>query len=294
MSMNRLIVAFLIAPPAIPSIAFRLWEMRPLSVPDLAAIFLNSVVTYAGIFLFGIPAYLFLRARKWTTFWAAAIAGFIVAGLTCWLLGIVTSFLGGWDLLDVHVHLAWLRFALWPCGPLGALVATLLWIVTRPDRAGKPPRIMRMARPIIAFLVAPLAVPLFVAVDMYPLLATPFFVRVVLYLSILTAYVGTFVFGIPAYLLLRARKWTAFWLAPVLGFMGGALAWWLFLAVPWTGSSFRFEPVWDLSRLRDVLWPYGPLGALVGTLLWLIARPDRAERRDVVPGEQREPTPPNA
>jgi len=173
--MNKLIVAFLIAPLAIPSIAFRLWEMRPLSVPELAAIFLNSVVTYAGIFLFGIPAYLFLRARKWTTFWAAAIAGFIVAGLTCWLLGIVTSFLGGWDLLDVHVHLAWLRFALWPCGPLGALVATLLWIVTRPDRAGKPPRIMRMARPIIAFLVAPLAVPLFVAVDMYPLLATPLF-----------------------------------------------------------------------------------------------------------------------
>jgi hypothetical protein len=122
--MNRLLVAFLIAPLAIPAIAFRLWEMRPLSVPDLAAIFLNSVVTYAGIFLFGIPAYLFLRARKWTTFWAAAIAGFIVAGLTCWLLGIVTSFLGGWDLLDVHVHLAWLRFALWPCGPLGALVAT--------------------------------------------------------------------------------------------------------------------------------------------------------------------------
>jgi hypothetical protein len=75
MSMNKLIVAFLIAPLAIPSIAFRLWEMRPLSVPDLAAIFLNSVVTYAGIFLFGIPAYLLLRARKWTTFWAAAIAG---------------------------------------------------------------------------------------------------------------------------------------------------------------------------------------------------------------------------
>lgn len=292
--MNRLIVALLIAPLAIPAIAFRLWEVPSLSAPDVAAIFLRGVITYVGTFLFGISAYLFLRARKWTTLWAAAVAGFIVAALTGWFLGIVTSFLGGWDLLDVHVHLAWLRFALWPCAPLGVLVATLLWVVTRPDRAGKRLRIMSMARPIIAFLVAPLAAPLFVAVDMYPLLSTPFSVRVVLYLSILTAYVGTFVFGIPAYLLLRARKWTAFWFAPVLGFMGGALAWWLFLAVPWTGGSFRFEPVWDLSRLRDVLWPYGPLGALVGTLLWLIARPDRAESSDVVPGEQHEPAPPNA
>src|SRR5882672_8292993 len=156
MSMNRLIVALLIAPLAIPVIAFRLWEVSSLSATDVAAIFLRVVITYVGTFLFGISAYLFLRARKWTTFWAAAVAGFIVAGLTCWLLGIVTSFLGGWDLLDVHVHLAWLRFVLWPCGPLGALVASLLWVVTRRDRAGKPPRIMSLARPIIAFLVAPL------------------------------------------------------------------------------------------------------------------------------------------
>jgi hypothetical protein len=34
----------------------------------------------------------------------------------------------------------------------------------------------------------------------------------------------------------------------------------------------------NASGLRDLLWPIGPEGAVVGSLLWLIARPDRAVR----------------
>jgi hypothetical protein len=77
-----------------------------------------------------------LHARKWTAFWFAPLAGFIVAGLTWWLLGILTPLRGGSCILDVHSHLHWLRGVLWPYGPLGALVASLLWLMARLERAG--------------------------------------------------------------------------------------------------------------------------------------------------------------
>jgi hypothetical protein len=46
------------------------------------------IIAYAGTFLVGLPAYLFLRKKKWTAFWVAPIAGFVVATAT-WL-GLVT------------------------------------------------------------------------------------------------------------------------------------------------------------------------------------------------------------
>jgi hypothetical protein len=132
----RFTIGFLIAPLAIPAIVFRPWELAPIPYYVLPALFLVTIVAYAGTFLFGIPAYLFLRAKKWTAFWFAPIAGFIVASLTWCLLGIFAVSRGGWDLLDVHGHLDWLRGVLWPFGPLGALFASLLWVMARLERAG--------------------------------------------------------------------------------------------------------------------------------------------------------------
>ena len=132
----RFTIGFLIAPLAIPVIEFRAWERPALPAELLWLVFLSVIVAYAGTFLFGIPAYCLLRVRKWTAFWFAPLAGFIVAGLTWWLLGILTPLRGGSGVLDVHSHLHWLGGVLWPYGPLGALVASLLWLMARLERAG--------------------------------------------------------------------------------------------------------------------------------------------------------------
>jgi hypothetical protein len=86
--------------------------------------------------------------------------------------------------------------------------------------------------------------------------------------------------GLPAYLLLRARKWTAFWIAPVAGFIVATVAWYVLLSL--LGLSSVGSPSDFLSGLADrrvfemVFWPMGPIGAVAGILVWLIARPDRS------------------
>ncbi len=115
----RFTVAFLIAPLAIPTIEFRLWEAHPL-YDQLALCFLYVAMAYAGTFLFGIPTYLFLYRRRWGAFWVAPIAGFVVAGSTWCLLGIVMVLCFGRDLLEDPGYVYWSRRVLWPYGPLGA------------------------------------------------------------------------------------------------------------------------------------------------------------------------------
>ncbi len=109
-----------------------------------------------------------------------------------------------------------------------------------------------------------------------------FWFAVTLIVATITAYAGTFFFGLPAYLFLRARKWTAFWIAPVLGFIAGSLAYWVFVVLLGLSLGNSLSSVMadfsNASGLRDLLWPIGPEGAVVGSLLWLIARPDRAAR----------------
>src|SRR5215471_16286177 len=72
-----------------------------------------------------------LHTRKWTAFWYAPVAGFVVAGLT-WLFAqaVVTLVFGG-PFFDVHSYLDWLRPVVWPYGTLGALVASFLWLLAR-------------------------------------------------------------------------------------------------------------------------------------------------------------------
>jgi hypothetical protein len=139
-----------------------------------------------------------------------------------------------------------------------------------------------MSRPVIAFLVAPLVVPFFLLPSLLSGMPDGFWFAMTLIVATITAYAGTFFFGLPAYLFLRARKWTSFWFAPVVGFIGGSLAYCLFIVL--FGLSLGHSPssvmatFSNASGLRDLLWPIGPEGAVVGSLLWLIARPDRAAR----------------
>ena len=139
-----------------------------------------------------------------------------------------------------------------------------------------------MSRPVIAFLVAPLVVPLFLLPSLYSGMPDKFCFAVTLIVATITAYTGTFFFGLPAYLFLWARKWTAFWIAPVLGFIAASLAYCVFVVLLGLSLGNSLSSVMadfsNASGLHDLLRPIGPEGAVVGSLLWLIARPDRAAR----------------
>ena len=139
-------------------------------------------------------------------------------------------------------------------------------------------------RNAIAFLVAPLVVPLLLLTVLYlsPSPTGSFF-GIALFVSGFIAYVGTFVFGVPLYEFLRARKLTAFWIAPAAGVVVGATMMYVFFVL--VGLFFG-------SRISDMLSEFGrpdlllfslgfgaPAGAAVGAILWLIARPDRRTHR---------------
>jgi hypothetical protein len=144
-----------------------------------------------------------------------------------------------------------------------------------------------MNRSFVAFLVAPLWVPLV----MIPLASLYMFsspnqgpwVAITIFLGVIFGYGGTLAFGLPAFAVLRSRQVTAFWIAPVLGFIIGAVTWQIFMvffALMMSDGHLSTAAHGIKQTLGDpvkMLFAVGPggLGALVGATLWLIARPDR-------------------
>jgi hypothetical protein len=135
MSILRFTIAYVTAPLAIAAIELRLWEPRPLYY-EIYLLSLYCGIGFLGTLLFATPVYFFLQKRKWTNFWVAPVAGFIVAGLIWSLVEVVLLVLFGTRYLEFHGYLDWLRAILWPYGPLGAFVASLLWVMARLERAG--------------------------------------------------------------------------------------------------------------------------------------------------------------
>jgi hypothetical protein len=144
-----------------------------------------------------------------------------------------------------------------------------------------------MSRLAIAFLVAPLWVPLIVApysaFEIFPHPTQWRWVVIATIISAIFSYLGVFALGYPAFLALRSRNLTALWIAAALGFVVGALTMVAFLACFALALGEGSQSV-DLflqgppSLLLAGVIPPGLLGALVGTTLWLIARPDRRQR----------------
>ena len=155
-----------------------------------------------------------------------------------------------------------------------------------------------MNRHIAAFLLAPLIVPLLMGVIALPLLRdVPCLYALGLVMAAAVSYVGAALAGAPAYAALRSVRCTAFWIAPVVGFVFGVIAAIGFSAVlPAVLQSGALRSI--LAMLPDIsevivtcnvqiqsttiiaspsfeLIGPGLLGALVGTVLWLIGRPDR-------------------
>lgn len=104
-------MAFGIAPLAVPLIV-------GMSVGFDAMIAIFSLMSsYFVTLLFGLPLYAFLRARGYTNFWLAPIAGLVA--------GVATT----------HLAHSWLGLPVMPiAGVAGAAVGALLWIIARPDR----------------------------------------------------------------------------------------------------------------------------------------------------------------
>jgi hypothetical protein len=72
--MTRTVIAFLVA-PAMVSIAMLVeWREVPINGLAFTAVF-SIAFSYGGVRLFGIPLFLFLQRRQWTSFWTAAIVG---------------------------------------------------------------------------------------------------------------------------------------------------------------------------------------------------------------------------
>jgi hypothetical protein len=136
-----------------------------------------------------------------------------------------------------------------------------------------------MSRPIIAFLVAPLAAPVLLIPYIRSMTTTSTWLVFALIISTVMAYAGVFIFGLPAYFFLRTRSWTALWVAPLFGFAIGAVMWVVFSAifalVLDEGISGVRLALTDPATLRGVMWPGGVIGAVIGIILWLIARPDQ-------------------
>jgi hypothetical protein len=138
-----------------------------------------------------------------------------------------------------------------------------------------------MYRPIIGFVVAALAVPIFYAVVAYRATTSNDTGYAILVAgSTVFSCVVTLFLGAPAYLFLQAKKWTAFWIAPLVGFIVAIVPWFVFnlllglVLVP--DPSYVLSHLTDIDSLEGILWPIGPLGAVAGVLLWLIASPDRS------------------
>jgi hypothetical protein len=145
-----------------------------------------------------------------------------------------------------------------------------------------------MSRSAIAFLVAPLWVPLLVTpycyLFVFPYAEQRHWVVIGAVVSAIFSYGGTLSIGIPTFSVLRAYKMTTIWMAIAVGFVIGAASWIAFLAlfmiflhagsVRGLGAGIH-EALADPKRLMLVLW-LGAMGSVVGSTLWLIARPDRS------------------
>ena len=138
-----------------------------------------------------------------------------------------------------------------------------------------------MHRSTLALLVAGLVAPIAFAASFYhkgALDEASYGVLIVV--SAIISFSGVVFLGLPAYSILRANKWTAFWIAPLMGVIVATVTWYAFnvllALLSSSGWSRALSVVTDITVFQTALWGIGPIGAVAGALLWLIARPDRS------------------
>jgi hypothetical protein len=132
-------------------------------------------------------------------------------------------------------------------------------------------------RHAVAFLVAPLWVPLvavtYTAAD-GPQPPNGAGLMLIAVVGAIASYVIMTVVGIPAYLVMRWRRWRALWIAMAAGFVTGVVMWNLFAVYFLGGWIYAIKALSASNHLIDLL--PASVGALVAATAWLIVRPDRA------------------
>src|SRR5262245_28151500 len=149
-TMNRNVVAFIIAPLAVPLVmsAVALQILREAPPLYWSSLLIATMVSYIGVLLVGAPVYMTHRSRGWTSFWLALVAGLIVGVIMAMalvvifplLLGILTAVMAMFgenvqlgEVIIADPNPAAILVLMGP-GILGALVGSLLWLIGRPDR----------------------------------------------------------------------------------------------------------------------------------------------------------------
>jgi hypothetical protein len=132
----RFAFACVVAVLAIPVVEERLWEPHPTFYGFLVVAVYCPITV--GALAFVLPIYVFVQRRRWTAFWIAPIAGFVAAGLIWLFVRLAELGLSGMAYRHDREYIEWLRGILWPYGPLGAAVASLLWIWAWLERRRSP------------------------------------------------------------------------------------------------------------------------------------------------------------
>ena len=96
------------------------------------------IVSYGGMAALGIPAYLFLRSRRWLSLWIAVVVGFVAGGFMIFVFGALLALLldQGWrGVVAIVVDRNIFKDIIWPGGPMGAVTAAVFWLIARPELA---------------------------------------------------------------------------------------------------------------------------------------------------------------
>jgi hypothetical protein len=139
-----------------------------------------------------------------------------------------------------------------------------------------------MSRQTLAFIVAPLWVPVLVALyafyySLFPDFGRTVFVAIPVGVSAAISYGSTLILGRPAFAFLRAHKMTSVWMAVATGFAVGSMTPIAFLTLIGAMPVLAFFLANGASQsgVSLLLVASAAMGALVGLTFWLIARPDR-------------------
>lgn len=253
--------AIAIAPLAAPLIVSV--KFGSSGAPDSVIAYIAPIVlalAYSGTIVFGLPLYLLLRAFRLTAFWLAPVAGIVVgfAVMFLFLLGIGTK---GLEAVTEAIQHG---------GPPGAAVGALFWLIARPDRPDPsddelvlPKFNWNTTRVLVAFLAAPVALPVIVALVYMPFIPgmrfEPFF-----------AYPIALLMSVPLFRILRELRLTGFWTAAVAGCAIG-LATSLVLSI----MGIELSSALAEQPRSLILLVFTLSGSVLGAIFWLIARPDR-------------------
>lgn len=139
----------------------------------------------------------------------------------------------------------------------------------------------RTLRNFLAVTLAPLVVPVVLSFVLSSIDYGGGATTVVFFSSLFLAYLGMIALGLPVFLFCKRRGLTSAWMAALMGFLIGGIVCLLFFTA--FGVMLGLNP--SLSRSIVIQWMVGmaSLGAVVGLVFWLIARPDTANDRSGSP-----------